>query len=159
MAVPTDEPLVDPIASYLEDLDEAEVAAGIWRDEFLALGGNLRWAYGTTVALDSQAGAYRVSSGPDIDVLVSCSAEEPRAEHVVFSAAVTTFSDDRLLRLKWLQEAVPRVHVILRNSTVLVECAVPVAEAHTPRLQTAITAVAHAARRLRAQLDTVRIAA
>ena len=79
--------------AYMLGLGEDDLATGIWRDDFLTLGGRLRSVYGTQVALDEATAAYVVSVAAGIDVRVTCSSESPRAETVRVACPVALLAD------------------------------------------------------------------
>jgi hypothetical protein len=147
-------PPTTSLASLPETVDRDELAAGLWRDDVLALGSRLRAVYGNAVTLDRDVGGYVVSCGGGVDVRVTCTTDPERPGVRAACALVELMSDSvglwqfalrenarlRLARLGW------------EDGLLVVEYELPWFAACGKVLEAGVSAVAHAARGLRREL-------
>jgi len=142
-----------PIASSLE-LDAAEVASGIWHDDFLILGSRLKDIYGEDIDLDRDAPAYLVSSRADF-VSVSCPVHLERADRVRAACPIVPIPDEPagLFEFSLRENAVlPLVKLSLESGWLVASYELPFAVAGTLSLRSAVSVVSWAARSLRPEL-------
>lgn len=142
-----------PLARLLE-LDEGDVDAKIWRDDFLTLGGRLRFLYGTQIAIDEVTSSYLVSIR-GVQVSVTCSDEMPRAETVQIACPVAAMSetDTHLWKFSLRENACLSLARLSFESGVLwANYELPFCVANGPALDAGVSAVGRVAEGLANEL-------
>lgn len=143
-----------PIASSL-DLDEEEIASGIWHDDFLILGSRLRDIYGDGLDIDQDAPSYLVPFEADFVVSVSCPVNLDRADQVRAACPIVPVPEEPEGLFEFaLREnaALPLAKLSLEDDWLTVGYELPFAAAGIVSLRSAVSVVGWAARSLRPEL-------
>ena len=143
-----------PIARML-DLDDVD--SKLWRDDFLALGSRLRNLYDTQVTIDEDTCAYVVAMR-GLEVRVTCTDEEPRAEVVRITCAVASLAeaDTHLWQFALRENArLQLARLSFDRGTLWADYDLPFRVANGEPLQAGLSAVARLAESLGRELAVV----
>lgn len=143
-----------PIVNSLE-LDEEEVASGIWHDDFLILGSRLRDTYGDCLDVDRDVPAYLVPFEADLVVSVGCPIHLERADRVRVVCPIVPVPDEPAGFFEFaLRESatLPLAKLSLEGDWLAAGYELPFAAAGTFALRSAVSVVGWAARSLRPEL-------
>lgn len=146
----TDCDAVDPCPSPAPLSDWLPVDAGdpIWRDEFLALGGNLRIIYGNQMTLDEALKAYVISFSAGIAIRVTCSGSGLSGNTVRFASPIIEITQETTGLWQFAMRENARLQLArlsFDEGVLWVDYEIPADFAYGRPLQIAATAVGSAA--------------